>query len=805
MSTLLQDLRYGLRMLARAPVVSAVAVLSLGVGIAANAMVFSMLNAFMLKPLPYHEPDRLVLIGERRPGQSVEDFTGASVGNFRDYEAAAKSLNGAMLYTIEPDNLTGLDVPEQLRVVVGTPNIFDVLGVQPALGRGFRPSEGTAGAGDVLVLTHDFWERRFLGDPNVLGRSVTLDGTPYTVVGVMPETFDMIPANVQAFRPSDFAAQRENRASRGYIAFGRLAPGATPEQAQREIDPVAQRLADQYPDANRGWSVSVIRARDFFPGPTDEKLVLILTVVALFGLLIACANVANLLLSRAEERQKEVAVRTALGAGRGRILRQLLTESVALGVAAGVLGILITLWGMPWLQGAMPAELPKAMIPRLDPVVLAATVAVSILAGIAFGLAPALHSARAELRESLGEGSRGGTASRTRRRMRNAFVVGEFAVALALLTGARLLTRAFDTLTETYPGFHQAGLLTFTVTAEDDRYPKSDDLRRYEDELLLSLKRVPGLRGVAAMSSLPRGRSNPSARYTVDGRPAPEPTQQHTASLQTVNPEYFTTMGIPLLQGRGIGDTDREGGQKVAVVSKALVAREFPGEDPLGKSITVRGSSRMIVGVAGDILQDRIAIAGRGGEAIYLPLAQEPSRMVSFALRFAGDPALRSADVRRAVWAVNPDQPVAELRTLDAYVAESLAGPRAIATFLNAMVVIALALAAMGIYGVLSHAVAQQRREIGIRMALGAGRRSVVGMVTRSGVTLAGLGMVLGLPLAWLMSRAVESALSIFDSGATLAQAAGVAAMLAVVALVSTWIPARRASGVDPQTALRQE
>ncbi|HSG08524.1 MAG TPA: FtsX-like permease family protein, partial [Longimicrobiales bacterium] len=529
----------------------------------------------------------------------------------------------------------------------------------------------------------------------------------------------------------------------------------------------------------------------------------ILAAVALFGLLIACANVANLLLGRAEERQKEVAVRTALGAGRHRILRQLLTESITLGVVAGGLGMVLAVGVVRWIQGAMPAEMPKAMFPRLDPEVLLATVAVSILAGVAFGLAPALHAGRGDLREALGEGSRGGTASRARRRLRNAFVVGEFAVALALLTGAGFLMDAFNRLTEADPGFRQEGLLTFSLQAQEDRYPGPADLRVYEDELLASLAAVPGVEGVAAMSSLPRGRGNPRARYTVAGSPIPEEGEQPTAGYQTVNPGYFSTMEIPVVQGRALEATDRDDSQPVALVSEALVRRDFPGEDPLGRTISVRETDRVIVGVVRDVIQDRIALGGDRGEAIYVPLAQAPLRAVSFALRAGADPTRLAADVRQAVWAVNPDQPVAQLRTLDDFVAESLAGPRSISLFLGAMGLVALLLAALGIYGVMAHAVAQQQREIGIRMALGAGRGSVVGMVTKTGVGLAGVGMIVGLPLSYLMYRAASSVLNLFEAEVALGYALKVAGALAVVALVATVLPAGKASAVEPGVALR--
>lgn len=794
-------------MLAKAPVVSTVAALSLALGIAANATIFAVLNGFLFKPLPYQDQDRLVLLREGRQGTSLDEFGGASMGNFMDYEAGARTLESAMIYTVASANLTGGETPEQLSVVEGTPNLFEVLGVQPALGRSFRSEEGAEGLGNVVVLEHDFWQSRFLGDRNVLGRTLTLNGVQYTVVGVMPESFDMIPANVDVFRPTDFADRRDDRRNRGFISFARLAPGATAERAQQELGGIWSGLEGAYPEANRGMQVAVIGARDFFPGPTDQKLVMLLAAVTLFGLLIACANVANLLLGRAEERQKEVAVRTALGAGRHRILRQLLTESVTLGLAAGALGIVFAVAVVRWLQGAMPAEMPRAMVPRLDPEVLLATVVVSALAGIVFGLAPAIHAGKGDLREALGEGSRGGTASRSRKRLRNAFVVGEFAVALALLTGAGFLMDAFNRLTESDPGFRQEGLLTFSLQAQEDRYPEPQDLRTYADELLASVVAIPGVEGLAVMSSLPRGRGNPRARYTVAGRPVPEEGEQPTAGYQAVSPGYFTTMEIPIVQGRALAGTDREDSQPVAVVSEALVRREFPGEEPLGRTFTVRvggrEETRMIVGVARDVLQERIALAGRQGEAIYVPLAQAPLRALSFAVRVDGDPTRLAADVRRAVWAVNPDQPVAQLRTLDDFVAESLAGPRAISLFLGAMGLIALLLAAMGIYGVMAHAVAQQQREIGIRMALGAGRDSVVAMVTRTGLGLAGVGMLAGLPLSYLMYRAASSALNLFEGGVALGYAFKVGAALAVVAVLATVLPARKASGVQPVAALR--
>ncbi|MBT8338280.1 MAG: ABC transporter permease, partial [Gemmatimonadetes bacterium] len=755
MATLAHDLKFGLRMLLKTPVVSGVAALSLALGIAANAGMFALLDGFLWNPLPWPDQDELVVFQEQRDGEAVELASGVSVANYRDYIEAGQSFESAFLYGIELANLTGVEVPEQLQVVVSTPDIFEVLEVQPALGRGFRPEEGAEGRGNLLVLTHDFWERRFLADRAVLGQTLTIDGTQHTIIGVMPQDFDMVPANVQAIRPTDYDGELENRGNHGYLAFARLRAGVTPAQAEAALAPVSQRLAGEFPEAKRGWTLRITPMGDFFPGPTDQRMVVILTAVTLFGLLIACANVANLLLGRAEVRQKEISVRTALGAGRARILRQLLTESVTLGVVAGGIGVLLSVYLIRWIASAMPPEMPRSMIPALNPTVLFLTVAVSLGAGVLFGLAPALHATGGELREGLGEGSRGGTAGRRRKRLRNTFVIGEFAVALALLTGAGFLMQAFDSVANTDAGFDTDGLLSFRLSVLEDRYTDDGAVVVYQEELLRALNEIPGATDVAVMSALPRGRNTDRARYSVDGRPVLDAVEQPAATFQAVNADYFAALDVELIRGRLLEESDRADAQPVALVSQALARLEFPDEDALGKTITVRGESRMVVGVVEDVMHERIQLAGQSGEAIYLPIAQYPLRNPSFAIRSEGDPTRLSADVRQAIWSVEADQPVAQLRTVQAHIDESLAGPQALSLFLMIIGAVALSLAAMGIYGVMAHAVEQQRREIGIRMALGAGRGKVVGMVTRTGLTLAGAGMLLGVPLAYLMFRGI--------------------------------------------------
>lgn len=798
----IQDVRYAVRMMMKSPVVTVVAVLSLALGIAANTAVFSIVNSFLFEALPYENQEELVLVRTLPEGEDIEMAGGVSFANARDLFEPSEALESWAVYTIERANLTGLDTPEQLNVVVGTPSLLEVFGVEPALGRGFDPSE--AADGRTLVLEHDYWERRFLGDRSVLGETVTVDGEPHTVIGVMPADFDMIPANVHAFRSTDFADVQDERSGAGLMAFGRLRDGAGLDQFEREVVRMTPGLRSEFPDANRGMTFAVQSLRDFFPGPTDSALLKILMAVTLFGLLIACANIANLLLGRAEERQKEIAVRTAMGAGRPRILRQMLTESVVLALSAGVLGTGLSVGIIRWLQTAMPAELPAAMMPELNAEVLAATLVVSLIAGLAFGMTPALQAARGGLAESLVGGGRGGTAGRHRKRLRSAFVVGEIAVALALLSGSGMLIQAFDRLANDEPGFVSDGLLTFQLAVLEDRYGSDEAKVRYQRELIEALQAIPGVDGVAVMSSLPRGRANPRSRYTVDGRPVPEPTEQPTAGLQSVNADYFETMAIDMVAGRALLASDRSDAAPVAVVSEAFAAREFPDGEPIGQSIAVGGTSRSIVGVTENVLHERMALAGRSGEVIYLPIEQSPLTNPSFALRTEGDPTRLAGEVRGAVWSVEADQPVAEVQTLDDFIAESLAGPRSISAFLMAMGLIALVLAAMGVYGVMAHSVMQQRREIGIRMALGAERSTVVGMMARSGLSLVALGVLVGAPLAWLMTRSAVSGLGLFETDIGYGVPAGLACALIGVAALATIVPAGRASGVAPVAALKE-
>jgi putative ABC transport system permease protein len=804
MSTLIQDVRYGLRMLARTPIISIVAALSLALGITAATSMFALASAFFLEPLPFGDQDRLVLVRQLRVGDAVDLATGTSIPNFRDLEAAATSLSGLTAYNEDNVNVTGVDRPERIEVVSATPNFFEVLGVSPALGRGFRAEEGTAGMGRVVVITHAYWTARFLSDPDVVGRSISLDGQPHTIIGVMAEDFEMLPATIQALRATDFAGV-EDRARRGFIAFGRLRAGATHAQAESELTAAFDRLVSQYPQANRSWRLLVQEARSFFPGPTDVKLVLVLVVVALFGVCIACANIANLLLARAEARMKEVAVRTALGAGRARLVRQLLTESVLLSVIAGALGTLFSVYAVRGFRNAMPLVLPEAFKPALDIPTLAATVLVALGAGLLFGIAPAVHATRTNLREILGDGTRGGTASRRRKRLRSLFVIGEVAVALALLTGSAFLLTASDALINADQGFDANGLLTFQVTLPEHKYGDNSSLASFTQEATRRIAEISGVQGVAVMTSLPRGFFSPGAPFHVEGTPVPDADQRPRTGVQSVNPGYFATLGVPILSGRSITEVDRADAPSVVVVSRGFAQRWFPAGDAIGKRLLLFDESREIVGIVDDILQSRIPLGGREEIAVYLPFEQRPQRSPAFAARSNADPAVLAAELRRVIESIDPDQPIAQLQSLDAFIRESLAGPRVLGIFALSLGILAMVLSAIGIYGVMAHNVVQATREIGIRMAIGARQFQVISMVTRQGLLITGIGLLAGTPLALLVRYGVVRSLNLFEVSLPPDLALGAAAALAAVALLASFLPARRAARVQPVKALQSE
>jgi len=804
MSTLLQDLKFGFRMLWKTPVISSVAALSLALGITAATAMFALASAFWLEPLPYGDQEGLVMVRELRHGESLDMAAAASVPNFRDWQDAATSFSAMTAITLRTANVTGVDTPEEVQIAVGTPNMFEVLQIQPAQGRAFRPEEGAPGIGDVVVITDRFWQRHFNGDPEILGRTLTLDGTHYTVIGVMAEGFEMLPAMVELFRPTDLRGEEE-RGSKGWMVYGRLQPASTVDQLRSEFTGIAARLETEYPDANRGWGVLVQPARKVFPGPTDTKLVMLLIAVSLFGVTIACANVANLLLSRAETRMKEIAVRTAIGAGKARIVRQLLTESMMLGLAGGGVGTFLAIYVIRGLNAAMPAELPQAFRPSLDVPTLLITVGIAVGAGVLFGLAPALHAVRGNLKESLGDGSRGGTASRGRKRLRAGLVVGQVAVALALLTGTVELREVMNGLVFADNGFRSEGLLTFQLTLPDYKYAEASHRLVFEEEMIRAMEATPGVEDVAVMASLPRGRENVNSFFQIEGREVVELNERPRSNWQSVNPAYFSTLEVPHLSGRLFEAGDRGNATMVAIVNQEFASRFFPDEEPVGKRIEIQDAYREIVGIVGNIMQSRIPFDGLIEPGVYLPLAQLPLRNPAVALRTSGNPTVLVPDVRTAIRSIDPDQPITLVRSMEEHIAYEVAAMSFLALFVGGLGILAMFLSAMGIYGVMAHSVLQERREMGIRLAMGARSGQLVRMVTLRGLFLSAMGLALGLPLAFGIHRAVMSTLSLFDADLGYGMALTAGSLLVGVAILASYLPARAAARVPPTQALSFE
>ena len=796
-----QDLRYGLRMMTKTPVVILVAVASLAVGISANTVTFSVANGFFFKPFPYHNQDELVLVFEnyRKDGEDQQ----VSPANFLDWRERSTVFESLIAYGDAPANLTGGEAPERVRLVTASVDIFELLGREPFLGRGFRSED--AAEGGVVILSNSFWQQQFSSERGVLGSEIVLDGKPYNIIGVMPEDFDIVPANVDLYRPTTWQERINDRTERSLLVMGRLAPGRTVDEAQAELSAIATQLESEYPDDNTGMGARALTLRELFPGPTDTTLMYILLTVAGFVLLIACANIANLLLARAEGRQREVAVRTAMGAGRGRILRQLLTESILLATVSALLGTFLSVYGVRFVATAMPAQLPRAFTPTLDANVLLYTLAAALLAGIIFGIAPALHSFGDDIRESLGENGRGGTATRKRNRLRSSFVVAELAAALALLVGGGVLMTIFDRLIEQSPGFDPNGVLTLQLTASEDRYPEDADVNRFYEDVVSQLSELARVQSVAAMVDLPRSRGVGRIDFTIDGRELPEASGAPTSSWQSVSTSYFEALGVPIVSGRGLSASDRADTERVVVVNESFVDSFFSEEEPLSRHLTIRGTPRRIVGVSANVFQTRMpSEGGKIGPMLYLPMGQQPARNMSLAMRVSGEPDSLAPEVRQAVWAVDPDQPVSSIQTLEEHIATMLSGPRIISLILGVFGGVALLLSSMGIYGVMSHSVVQRRREIGIRMALGAGGDDVVKMVTRQGMKLAGIGVVVGAPLAYAIVRSIRSML-FTDDAISLPFIFTATAVLVAAAFAATYLPALRASRLHPVKALQTE
>jgi putative ABC transport system permease protein len=812
----LMDVRYAARMARGSPGITAAVVLSLGLAIGGNTAVFSAVQAVLLRPLPFRDPDRLVWVWEKNPrdDRPRHQVSWASFAAVRDESGVFEDI-GASTDLIA--NLAGEQPPDTVIGYRFSANFFRVLGTEPILGRTFLPGEDAAGRDHVVVLSYALWQRRFAGDPAVVGRMLRVNGEAHTVIGVMPPAFQH-PPFVQIWKPLVLDPRlTEEPGARFLRVVGRLRPGVSVEEAGAAVQAVQARLGGRHPESHRGWGSLVAPIRSRYTDDVRPALVTLMGAMA-FVFLIACANVAHLLLARTAARHREVAIRAAMGAGRARLFRQFLTESALLGLLGGGLGLLLAWWGVDLLLGLFPTGIANVAIPprmdqiRLDGAVLAFTLAVSLIAGLVAGFVPAREASRLDLNETLKEAGRSGSGTPRGRRFQSALVVTEVASALVLVAGALLMVRSFLRLQEGNLGFDPDHVLTLRMSLPDYRYSTPARRAAFVEEALAGIRGVPGVEGAAETTFLPLSGWSSGRTFAVAGRAAPLRGQEPEAQFQCVSEDYFHVMRIALRKGRGFTAADRDGAPLVAVVNDTMARRFFPGEDPVGQRVDFRlrpaGAAdtgpawREIVGVVGDVRHQGLAQEPR--PEIYVPYRQEPVSLVALAVRTSPPPEAMAAAVKGAVWAVDPEQPVLGVMGLDRLASESVALRRVSMVVLVTFAGIALALAAVGLYGVISFSVTRRTREIGVRMALGARRQQILAMVLRQGLTVTLAGVAFGVAAALALTRVMGSLL--YGVSPTDAASLGaVVALLVTVAAASSYAPARRATRVDPAVALRGE
>ncbi len=804
MNSLLQDLRFGLRMLVKKPAFTLIAIITLALGIGANAAIFSVVNAVLLRPLPYPNAERLMTIWENHMRRDGPEREWTSPPGFEDWRDQAKSFDHVVALQGWGPTLTGQGDPEQLVGALVSHNTFEMLGVAPMLGRSFRPEEDQRGAEGVVIISHGLWQKRFGADPSLVGKTILLNGESRMVVGVMPAGFKFpIIANADVWRPIQPALNAG--CQRGCITIrvmARLKPEATETQAQAELNTIAARIEQQFPDTNSKVGSTLIPLHEFLVGPVKPQMLALLVAVA-FVLLIACANVANLLLARSAGRTTEIAIRASLGAGRWRIARQLLSESLLLAVIGGVVGLLLAYWLVDLLVSFSPQGTPRLDEIGIDRRALGYTLAVTMLTGLLFGTAPVWQLFKTDLNQSLRDGGKGLKTAGSGRAL-SLLVVAETALALMLLVGAGLLIRSFIQLQSVDPGFNPRNVLTAVVTLPQTGYPERNQIAPFYSQLLERIRTLPGVQSAAAVSSLPLAGFDTDASFVIEGRPAPQPDQQPVAWYSSATPGYFRTMGMRLIAGREFNERDNESSPKAVIISETMARRYFPNEDPVGKRL---GNGRPdgwreIVGVTADVKHFGLSQDAR--VSMFFPHRQIPARRMSIVTRTAADPSSLTSALRGAVAAMDKNLAVSNIIAMEEITAQSIGQERFTLLLLSIFAALALLLAMAGIYGVMSYAVAQRTREIGVRMALGAEAGNVLRLVIGQGMLLALIGVGIGLAGSLALSRLMKTML--FGVSATDPLTfIGVGALLALVALIACYVPARRASKVDPMIALRYE
>jgi putative ABC transport system permease protein len=813
MNNLWQDLRYGWRMLLKRPGFTFVAVITLALGIGANTTIFSVVNSVLLRPLPYSDSERLVMVWQTFLKEGWPQVPVTTL-DFADIKAQSHSFEemAAAFFDKEDYSLTGAGEAEQISGMAVSANLFDMLGARPALGRNFLADEDAAGRARVVILSQGLWQRKFGADPQVIGKTIHLDSEIYTVVGVMPAGFEFppplshgmlsVPAGRNLWVP--YVIERPRRDSHPLAVIARLKPGVTVAQADAEVVTIARQLEQQYPASNSGVGATVSSLHTQVVFNVRPALWLLLGAVG-FVLLIACANIASLLLTRATARQREMAVRAALGAGRGDLLRQLLVENLLLAIASGGLGLLLALWGVDLLRALNLGNLPRMAEVSIDFRVFAFTALVSLATGLLFGLVPALYASRVNLSECLKLSARSlaGSASG---RLRSLLVIAEVALALVLLIGAGLLIRSFDRLMHVDPGFDPHNLLTAGIRLPDLRYSNEEQIAAFNQQLVERVEQLPGVVSAATVNSLPITGFQAATGIYIEGRPAATSVSElPMVNQRVVSPGYFQTMGIRIIKGRAFNDEDRRHTPRVVLINETLAERYFAGEDPIGKRIKIDNEKvpwSRIVGVVGDIRHD--GLMERIEPETYVPYTQDSWGVMALVVRTTDDPAKLAAAVRDAVWAIDKDQPLFNVKTMDAILGHSLVAQRFNLILLGSFAGVALLMAMMGIYGVSAYAVSQRTQEIGIRMALGAQAGDVLKLILYWAMRLMLIGIAAGLAAAFVLTRLMESLL--FGTSATDPLTFVVITfLLAGVALVACFVPARRATRVDPIVALRYE
>ena len=799
-----QDLRYAVRSLRKSPGFTAIALLTLALGIGANTAIFSVVRGVLLEPLPFHDADRIVRLWHAHRGDAVDKgaISEPDFLDWREQSTMAESMGGYFFM----DGGTGMDMtgigdPERIATALVTDGFFETLGTPARVGRYLQPDENVPGRDRAVVISHGFWTRRFGSDPGLVGRAITLDGVPFQVVGVMPPGFTY-PADrtidawvpLSYFGPDDIGRAR---ASRFMSVIARLKPGASVDQLTAELSGIAARLAAEHPEQNSGWEdATVLGIRESIIGEVRQPLLVLMGAVAML-LLVACVNIASLLLARATGRQQELAVRAALGAGRARITRQLVTESLTLALLGGALGVALAFVAVRALRSAGAAELPRSGDIGIDGVVLAFTIAVSIVSGLIFGIIPALR-ASVNLEQSLRAGSRG-TVGGTGQKLRKGLVVAEVALAVILVVGAGLATKSFARLTSVDPGFQPRNALVVNMSVPDEFGTPAARLDYYY-RVLETLRALPGVQAAGAARDIPLRGVGEMTRPQVPSRPTP-PGEGPTAQRHHVSTDYFKALGIPLRQGRTFEMTDRADAPPVVVINEEMARRFFPGENPIGQTVQI-AAEMTVIGIVGDVRQRGLAEPVEPA-AYHHALQQFRSRM-SIVVRTTGDPLQHANAVRQAIWAMNPTQTITSITALESVLGTAVARPRLLAWLLALFGIIGLTLGALGIFGVLAYAVTQRRQEIGVRVALGAPPRSVLRLIIGQGLALAGIGVVLGVGVAYLVTASMQSVLYGIQASdpVTFLQ---VALVLMAAALLASWLPARRALGIDPVTALRYD